>query len=232
MRRRSLLQSGLFLLAACATGVAGDRLVANRIEVPAGAVALDRLAGDRIGPWQRVPTRLRAVDTTVDDGTGRRDQPYDVTLVHDYRGPDGTVVTLVLAYRRALVQEGKIHRPEVCYVAQGYVLSGRHERRLAADRGVAAIAFLGSGTQRDEQVLYWIRIGDAVTNSATGMRLTLFGQALRGRVPDGLLVRAAIATAPGAGKRDSALHEAQLSGFLADLLAAQSGPGRAVLTGS
>src|SRR5947209_2819850 len=75
------------------------------------------------GTWVRVNTQRNAVNLQ-DNGEGTsNDLPYDAVTNTTFADTNGRRVNLTLAYRESLDSETKIHRPELCYFAQGYVVS-------------------------------------------------------------------------------------------------------------
>ncbi|MFX5562593.1 exosortase C-terminal domain/associated protein EpsI, partial [Acinetobacter baumannii] len=80
----------------------------------------------QFGQWKEVPSPFLHVNVGLEDGTDRStDQPYDDVLGRTYVNSQGQMVMLALAYAKEQTQDVKIHLPEVCYVAQGFVLSGK-----------------------------------------------------------------------------------------------------------
>jgi EpsI family protein len=133
-----------------------------------------------------------------------------------YRRTDGARVMVAIAYGRRQTQEVKIHRPELCYYAQGFAVSPLGSRAVELDgaRNVESLALLTQNRSRTEIVTYWIRVGDALVNDPWELRFEIFREGLEGRVPDGLLVRASslAGSADGAERELALQHE-----FLADL---------------
>jgi EpsI family protein len=123
---------------------------------------------------------------------------------------------VALAYGRRQTQEIKIHRPELCYYAQGFAVQslGTRAVQLSPARSVESHALLTENRARTEVVTYWIRVGDSLANDPWTLRWTIFREGLRGRVPDGLLVRTSSLAASAEGaERELALQQE----FLADL---------------
>ena len=85
----------------------------------------------------------------------------------------------------------KIHRPELCYVAQGFQVGAKEHAALALNdgRSVALTRLIAQSSNRVEPVTYWIRIGEEISQSAWQSRLAILREGLRGRIPDGILVR-------------------------------------------
>jgi EpsI family protein len=187
--------------------------------VPESAVAdLAKSMPTRFGPWKEVESAVIQMDLTPRAG----DEPdlssiiYDQVFMRTYRRDDGAIVMLALAYGREQKQELKIHRPELCYVAQGFQVKSKKSDTLSIagnDRAVTRI--VARNDRRLEPVTYWIRIGDKFVKNAWETRGTIFQEGIRGRVPDGILVRVSSVSSQGNNlAADYSLHDA----FVTDLL--------------
>lgn len=192
---------------------------------------LDAVVPRQFGDWRELPSPLVQIDlaTTRDGGTSI-DQPYDDTLMRTYRNSRGDVVMLALAYGQRQRQEVKIHRPELCYVAQGFAVEARGAAvfPVTDPRGmpIQGRRLLGTGVGRREAISYWIRIGSIYSRGAVQSRMHILSEGLKGRVPDGILVRVSqIVT--GAGDLD-AMYQLQ-ERFAADLVEALPQPARSLL---
>lgn len=147
----------------------------------------------QFGEWQRVPRRTMAIDLYQKiDGERNTDNPYDDTFIQSYRNQHGQVVELAIAYGGLQRQEIKVHRPELCYYAQGYQVLSNTRNNIALSTIGGSIK--GQSMQvrhgKEQQLVsYWIRIGDLFSQSAWQTRLYLITQGLLGNVPDGVLVR-------------------------------------------
>jgi EpsI family protein len=173
----------------------------------------------------------------VDPGKGAADEPnmdrpYDDVLMRAYGNSRGDVVLLALAYGRNQRQEVKIHRPDVCYTAQGFQLVERSPIAMPVHgtKGaqVQGMRMLVKAPGRVEAVSYWIRIGDVFTGNAWSIRYHIFREGMSGRAVDGVLVRASqIVQGSGPSADRYLLQEA----FLADLVRALPANARQLLLG-
>jgi exosortase B len=189
----------------------------------------DALIPHRFGQWVEVPSPYLQVNLAVaEPGENSNEQPYDAVVMKSYRNVEtGGQVMLALAYARQQRQEVKIHRPEVCYTAQGFNQL-RHEPMGFATGGttVAGDRFLMQNKNRIEAVSYWIRIGDAFPRGGWATRMKLLKDGVDGRVPDGILVRASsLMTDPSQVEAAYALQER----FLQDLVAGVGPQAKALL---
>jgi EpsI family protein len=184
---------------------------------------LDRLVPERFGAWVNVPSPMVQVDVAVNESGAEKsiESPYDETVMRTYvNRQTGEAVMLALAYGRQQHQEIKIHRPELCYYAQGAAVSDLRLLRPDELRGAVpegAKSMLGVMPDHVEEVLYWIRIGDVISRSAIQTRGYIFKEGLKGVIPDGVLVRSSQAL-QGRGQVAHSLEVQQE--FLNEMIAA------------
>jgi EpsI family protein len=139
-------------------------------------------------------------DWRVDDTSTNIELPPDVaaqvkaiyTEVADrvYVNGKGERIMLTIAYGRDQSDGFKVHRPEVCYAAQGFTVSSPRDAEFAlGDRSIAVKQVDTQLGARQEPVTYWMVIGDHVVNTASRHKLQQIRYALDGLIADGLLVR-------------------------------------------
>jgi EpsI family protein len=197
----------------------------------------DSLAGivpASFADWREIPLTANAVDPRTQlRGETDREAPYDDVLMRSYRNRHGDTVMLALAYGSHQRQEVKIHRPELCYTAQGFEIL-RHTPVDLPLAGFAAQPARGArmlvrGADRTEAVSYWIRIGDLYSRSPWQTRAHIFKEGLHGRVVDGMLVRVSqlVPDTTSATAQRFALQEE----FLAQLVRALPADARGLLVG-
>lgn len=185
----------------------------------------------RFGPWTEIRSEDGAVSPSLQDEHGRPIAIYDRIVSRTYMTPGHPPVMLMIAYKRRQYQEDRVHRPELCYYAQGFVVSrpGRQPLRLGQN-GFPTASFVAEAPQRRETVLYFIRTGSAITESSLGERLTLFKAGLTNTVPDGLLVRASVVEDP-ATPDDAKAQIDLMNSFLSAMVSASPSNARVVLVG-
>jgi EpsI family protein len=223
---RTIAITGLLLL----TAFLGVQLRPTIIEGEAPP-KLDQVVPKEFGVWRDVPSPMVQVDTFVNEEGASRDQPYDDLVSRTYINGQGEQIMVALAYGKHQRQEVKIHRPELCYPAQGWRVlkltpvtfpfstpTGQPVigHRLLTQRGNGAI----------EAVSYWIRIGNSYSDSAWQTRMTIMKEGLQGRMTDGILVRVSERMAPG---QDEELTFKRLELFAEQLVANTRSDGRHLL---
>jgi EpsI family protein len=140
-----------------------------------------------------------------------------------YRDAAGRVVTLVVAYGSAGGDSVRLHRPESCYVAQGYEIDDRSVARVVrGDVAVPTVRLTARSPSRKEAVSYWIRNGaDFVTEAAQAQFLAFH----KGQERDSALVRL---SSTGDDPELFRIHEAFFAVFTEGL----SQPARRLLLGA
>lgn len=190
---------------------------------------LEATVPQRFGEWESVPSPLIQAQLSI-AGERSMDQPYDETVTRAYRNHRGDLIMLALAYGRNQRQEVKIHRPELCYPAQGFeVLSLAHTgfaRMAQESRQVVGRHMVARSSTRTEAVSYWIRIGGVYSDSAWTTRGHIMTEGLQGRIPDGILVRASRSVVDEA---EAAQAFPALDAFLTELVAATPEATRSLL---
>jgi EpsI family protein len=225
---RPIVIAAAFVLAAL-TSLAGSWAWASqRRFVPPGTAVLDHVLPARFGAWSEVPTAFAPVDPFDTGGEEAAARTYDVVATRTFRREDGTEVMLTFAYGRVQEQESKIHRPELCYFAQGYAIGDFATMRVA---DLPAASFVATSPERSETVVYWIRIGGTISASAWHTRAVLLWLGLRHIVPDGILVRASILAPQAPDGAKLSADRAALADFLTDAALAPRSSQRWMLTG-
>lgn len=118
------------------------------------------------------------------------DRIYSQTLARAYVNPKGERIVLAIAYGGDQSDSMQVHKPEVCYPAQGF-------RVMKLEPGVFDTGFgnipvkrmLATQGPRIEPVMYWITVGDTVAGGDLERKLAQLKYGLTGKVPDGLLFR-------------------------------------------
>jgi EpsI family protein len=102
----------------------------------------------------------------------------------------GNRIMLSIAYGGDQSDAMQVHRPEVCYTAQGFQVLREALSRLSTPYGQLPVKRLvASQGPRVEPITYWIVIGDEVTQGGLQHKLVQLKYGLTGRIPDGMLVR-------------------------------------------
>lgn len=181
---------------------------------------LEEAVPRQFGDWSELTNPYAQVSLATGP-EAELNQPYDQTVMRTYVNSKGQQIMLALAWGRHQRQEVKVHRPELCYVAQGFKVSRLTNAKFKGIAGYGEVVkgkhMIVNASSDGEAVAYWIRIGSVYSENAVETRAHIFKEGLAGRIPDGILVRASQKI-----QRDSDAEKAfpLLEAFLADLVAA------------
>ncbi|MCC6534648.1 MAG: EpsI family protein [Burkholderiales bacterium] len=215
---------GLAMLAAA--GLALALTPRQRLAEYGPKVDLETMVPAEFGPW-RIDTTLVPL-TVSPDVQAKLDKIYNQTLTRTYRRDSGERIMLSIAYGSNQGSDDfQVHRPEYCYVAQGFQLKAITEGVLTALGSSIPVRRLEAYKgPRNEPITYWITIGDRATLPGFGRKLAQLGYGLTGKVPDGLLVRVSSIQNDASGA-----YQLQ-DRFVADMLAVMEPQSRVKLVGA
>ncbi len=118
------------------------------------------------------------------------DKIYNQTLARTYVNPLGRRVMLSVAYGGDQSDSLSAHKPEVCYLAQGFEVMKIVAGELFTQYGTLPVKrLLAVQGNRNEPITYWITVGDKAVLPGLKQKLQQLSYGLTGRVPDGMLVR-------------------------------------------
>ncbi len=151
-------------------------------------ISLKAMVPNAFGDWQ---VQLRGTAQIIDPRAQQvLDEIYSETLTRTYINRNGYQIMLSIAYGKNQSDALQLHKPEVCYPAQGFQLTNKQPGSLAAaDLVLPTTRLMTRLAQRAEPVTYWTVVGDHATTSGIDKKLTEMRYALTNRIPDGMLVR-------------------------------------------
>lgn len=149
---------------------------------------LEQIVPQQFGGW--VIDRSIIPLTVSPDVARSLDSIYDKTLSRTYVNRRGERVMLSLAYGANQSRALQLHKPEVCYVAQGFRVSALEKEALSIDStSLPVMRMVAVQGGRNEPITYWMRIGDDVARGWLEQNKVRLKYGLRGQIPDGLLFR-------------------------------------------
>lgn len=188
------------------------------------AINLEKMIPAQFGEWTSDQAQSGQI---VDPGTKEvLEKIYGQTLTRIYLNPQGVRIMLSIAYGGDQSKELEVHRPEVCYTAQGFQVLKSVQDMVATTFGTLPVKrlFAVQGN-RNEPITYWIMVGN---EAAVGIKVKLaqVRYGLTGSVPDGMLVR--VSSISPDEKQAYPKHD----DFIRAMLAAMSKEDRARLVGN
>lgn len=196
-----------------ATGLSVAAKPRTRVADAGPKVNLEQIVPKAFGEWQ---TDDRVVPIMPSpDQQALLDKLYNQTLARTYFNGRGERIMLSIAYGGDQSDSMQVHRPEVCYAAQGFHILGEARGTLTTLFGTLPVkrvlTRLGS---RTEPVTYWVTVGGQATQTGFRQKLAQLSYGLTGKVPDGMLIRVSSIG------RDEAAGYALQEGFVRDMLGA------------
>ena len=116
---------------------------------------------------------------------------YNQTLTRTYVNAKGERIMLSIAYGGDQSDSMAMHKPEVCYPAQGFqILKSPTVSTFVTDAGSIPVKRLvATQGARIEPITYWTTVGDKVAVSGLKWKIQQMKYGLTGKIPDGLLFR-------------------------------------------
>lgn len=176
-------------------------------------VDLEAMIPKQFGDW-RIDNSIAPVLPSPDQQAAL-DKIYNQVLARTYINNRGQRVMLSIAYGGDQSDSMQVHKPEVCYAAQGFQVKNSSVGQLATDYGELPVKRLvATLSNRVEPITYWITVGDEVINVGFKQKVAQLKYGLTGNVPDGMLVRAS-----SLDRNENSAYELQQA-FLSEMITA------------
>ena len=151
-------------------------------------INLETIIPKQIGDW-KMDDGLLPLLASPDKQT-LIDKLYSQTLSRTYVNGYGERIMLSIAYGSNQSDGLQVHKPDLCYPAQGFQITKKSSDILATDFGrIPVKRLLAVQETRVEPVTYWITIGDTLAANALQWKLAQIKYGLTGKIPDGLIFR-------------------------------------------
>ena len=152
------------------------------------AVDLEVLIPQSFGDWK--------IDTTIVPLIANPEQEalinkiYNQTLTRTYVNSRNERIMLSIAYGGDQSDSMAVHKPEVCYPAQGFqILKNRNDVFSTGAGDIPVKRLVATQGPRIEPITYWTTVGDTVAVSGMRRKLQQLKYGMTGKIPDGLLFR-------------------------------------------
>ena len=149
---------------------------------------LEILIPSRFGDW-KIDESI--IPLQVDAETqAKLNEIYNQTLSRTYVNSLGERIMLSVAYGGDQSDNLAVHKPEVCYYAQGFEIMKTFADELLTQYGKLPIKrLLAVKGYRNEPITYWVTVGNKAVLPGIDEKLQQLKYGLTGNVPDGMLVR-------------------------------------------
>lgn len=185
----------------------------------AAPIDLETMIPASFADWRVEPDE--APVPTSPDVQENLERLYTQVVARTYVNSKGERMMLTVAYGGDQSDALKAHRQEVCYRAQGFeIQSLARDNFSSSGRSIPVTRMLAVRGDRSEPVTYWFTMGDRVVLGRLERLKVQLQNGLRGRVPDGMLVRvSSLSTDPRAA---FAAQDAFMAGLVATVPAQQA----------
>jgi EpsI family protein len=180
---------------------------------------LETVIPKQFGIW-RLASGIAPVTPADPEGYVQADpysRIYSQEVGRAYTDGHGNIVMLMVAYGPVQNFRLKAHRPEMCYTAAGFRVSGKTnaEVRFRQDAPPLKMArVIAERESRFEPISYWMRVGNDITTGVVDRQIIRLKYGLQGIIPDGALMRVSTI-----GLSEEASYKLQEQ-FIRDLLGA------------
>jgi EpsI family protein len=222
----------LVCIALLSSAILAEVLAPRELMARSGALDLETAIPRRFGSWTLAPN-IQPVTPTDAEGVvdpDTKDGPiYSQEVGRSYFDRSGNLVMLMVAYGPVQNYRLKAHRPEMCYTAAGFRISGKHGEELVYKEGQHALKLTRLVAEREarfEPISYWMRVGNDIATGVVDRQMIRLKYGLRGIIPDGALIRVSTV---GLSEEMSFKVQDQ---FIRDLLAAIAPQDRKFFTGT
>lgn len=177
---------GVVMLAAAGLALA----LAPRVKVAdqGPRISLETMIPGEFGDWK--------VDETIaplivsPDVKALLDRIYNQTLTRTYISSGGERLMLSIAYGSDQSYSTQIHRPEMCYPAQGFQIESMSKNFIAfGETKLPVMKLVATQGRRVEPITYWVMIGDSPVRGNLEQGFARLKYGLTGKIPYGLVIR-------------------------------------------
>jgi len=175
-------------------------------------IYLDESVPDAFGDWIEVKESGPVVTPEIPEVLKKI---YDEWLSRTYVNRNGNRIMLSMAWGDDQRGERQVHRPEICYPAQGFEVGTLSDETLPTRFGDISVQRLTTSMgSRHEPVTYWVAMAGSVVRNAYDKRVVQLRLLRTGHIPDGLLFR--VSSIDPDANHAFKLHQQ----FVADMMAA------------
>ena len=219
----SHLLIGLAMLAAAGLAVALTPRLKLADQGP--MVSLEAMIPKQFGEWKLEETMASLIVSP--DVQALLDSIYSQTLTRNYVNDKGERIMLSIAYGNDQSYSSQVHRPEMCYPAQGFEIKSMSKDSIDfSGAKLPVMKLVATQGLRIEPITYWVMIGGSAVRGNMEQHFARLKYGLTGKIPYGLLVRVSTISA-----NESESYRTQEQ-FVRDMLGAVPKQYRKVLTGS
>lgn len=161
---------------------------AQRLADAKPGVNLELMIPREFSDW-KVDTAIMPL-AVMPDQQAMLDKIYGEVLFRTYVNSRGERIMLSIAYGSDQSDALQMHRPEVCYAAQGFHIAHQADAELGIlSRHLPVKQLVAMQGSRIEPITYWITVGGHVVKSKMEQKIAQLRYGLTRKIPDGYLLR-------------------------------------------
>lgn len=187
-------------------------------------ISLEAMIPTQFGEW-----KLEDANTPIIGGPeveAQLEKIYSQTLSRTYINGNGEQILLSIAYGSDQGYSMQVHRPEMCYPAQGFQIKGMAKRQIdLSGHTLPVMQLVATRGPRIEPITYWVMMGDSAVRGNWEQHFVRLKYGLTGKIPYGMVIRVSTISS---NESQSYRTEGQ---FVRDMLGAVPTQYRKVLTG-
>jgi EpsI family protein len=189
------LQVVLVSIALLTSAILAEVLAPRELMARTAALDLEAAIPRQFGGWTLLPNIQPFTPSDpegVVDPDAKNAPVYTQEVGRSYVDGSGNVVMLMVAYGPVQNYRLKAHRPEICYTAGGFRISGKHGEELNYSQKQHPLKLTRLVAEREarfEPISYWMRVGNDIATGVVDRQIIRLKYGLRGIIPDGALIR-------------------------------------------
>jgi len=154
-------------------------------------IDLETMIPRQFGEWRQ----QGALESLVvsPDLKARLDGIYNQSLTRNYINDQGERIMLSIAYGSDQSYSTQVHRPEMCYPAQGFQIKSMSKGFVDLGEGkLPVMKLVATHGLRIEPITYWVMMGESAVRGNFEQHLARVKYGLTGKIPYGLVIRVSI----------------------------------------
>lgn len=154
-------------------------------------IDLETMIPRQFGEWRQQGVLESLVVSP--DLKARLDGIYNQSLTRNYINDQGERVMLSIAYGSDQSYSTQVHRPEMCYPAQGFQIRSMSKGFVDLGEGrLPVMKLVAAHGLRIEPITYWVMMGESAVRGNFEQHLARVKYGLTGKIPYGLVIRVSI----------------------------------------
>lgn len=211
---------GLAMLAAASLALA---LTPRKVVEQGLEINLEAMIPKQFGEW----IQAEAIVSFNPIIQAKLDRTYNQVLMRNYVNRKGETIMLSIAYGGDQSYSSQVHRPEMCYPAQGFQIKNISKASIDfSGAKLPVMKLVATQGQRIEPITYWVMMGDSAVRGNIEQHLVRVKYGLTGKIPYGMVIRVSTISAD---ESQSYLTQDQ---FVRDMLGAVPVQYRRILAGA